>query len=47
MLAVQGATTLTREWQEATNELAKKRHMNPLTGITSDRKNPKDFVQSS
>ncbi|KAH8117275.1 cysteine proteinase [Phellopilus nigrolimitatus] len=37
--------TMTKEWQEASNELAKEQQMNPITGISSEGYSGKGFVQ--
>ncbi|KAJ2770936.1 cytochrome c oxidase [Coemansia nantahalensis] len=37
--------TMTREWQEASNEYAKKHNMNPISGISSEGYKGKGFVQ--
>jgi len=37
--------TLSKEWQEASNEYAKENKMNPITGISSDGYKGKGFVQ--
>jgi len=39
--------TMTREWQEASNEYAKEKKINPITGISSEGYKGKGFVQSS
>jgi len=38
--------TLTKEWQEATNERAKELKLNPITGISSEGYSGKGFVQA-
>ncbi|PGH18875.1 hypothetical protein AJ79_00291 [Helicocarpus griseus UAMH5409] len=38
--------TMTKEWQEATNEYAKREKMDPITGISSEGYTGKGFVQS-
>ncbi|KAH8832548.1 COX4, subunit IV of cytochrome c oxidase [Flagelloscypha sp. PMI_526] len=38
--------TMTREWQEASNERAKEMKLNPITGITSEGYSGKGFIQS-
>ncbi|TFK36460.1 cytochrome c oxidase subunit IV-domain-containing protein [Crucibulum laeve] len=39
--------TLTKEWQEATNERALEMKLNPITGISSEGYKGKGFVQST
>ncbi|KAI9144778.1 cytochrome c oxidase polypeptide V [Paraphysoderma sedebokerense] len=39
--------TISKEWQEASNELAKQQKANPLTGIASDGYDGKGFVATS
>ncbi|RMJ27441.1 cytochrome C oxidase [Aspergillus sp. HF37] len=38
--------TMSKEWQEASNEYAKRERMNPLHGISSEGYSGKGFVQS-
>jgi cytochrome c oxidase subunit 4 len=38
--------TLTKEWQEATNERAKELNLNPISGISSEGYSGKGFVQA-
>jgi len=38
--------TLTKEWQEASNERAKELKLNPITGISSEGYSGKGFVQA-
>ncbi|KAI5285942.1 Cytochrome c oxidase subunit 5A [Ascosphaera acerosa] len=38
--------TMTKEWQEMSNEYAKKEKLNPITGISSEGYTGKGFVQS-
>ncbi|KZT19308.1 cytochrome c oxidase subunit IV [Neolentinus lepideus HHB14362 ss-1] len=38
--------TMTREWQEASNERAKEQKINPISGISSEGYSGKGFVQS-
>jgi len=38
--------TLTKEWQEASNERAKEMNLNPITGISSEGYSGKGFVQA-
>ncbi|KAJ3566012.1 hypothetical protein NP233_g7266 [Leucocoprinus birnbaumii] len=38
--------TMTREWEEASNERAKEMKLNPITGITSEGYSGKGFVQT-
>ncbi|KAF9532833.1 COX4, subunit IV of cytochrome c oxidase [Crepidotus variabilis] len=38
--------TMTKEWQEASNERAKEMKLNPITGITSEGYQGKGYVQS-
>ncbi|EEQ90475.1 cytochrome c oxidase subunit 4 [Blastomyces dermatitidis ER-3] len=38
--------TMTREWQEATNEYAKREKMDPITGISSEGYTGKGHIQS-
>ncbi|KAI5298728.1 alpha subunit of pyruvate dehydrogenase, partial [Ascosphaera pollenicola] len=38
--------TMTKEWQEKTNEYAKQEKLNPITGISSEGYKGKGFVQS-
>ncbi|PYH98042.1 cytochrome c oxidase polypeptide 5, mitochondrial [Aspergillus ellipticus CBS 707.79] len=38
--------TMTKEWQEASNEYAKSEKMNPISGISSEGYEGKGFVQS-
>jgi len=38
--------TLTKEWQEASNEYAREQNLNPITGISSHDYKGKGFVQS-
>jgi len=38
--------TMTKEWQEATNEYARKEKIEPLSGISSEGYDGKGFVQS-
>ncbi|EFR00792.1 cytochrome c oxidase polypeptide V [Nannizzia gypsea CBS 118893] len=38
--------TMTKEWQEATNEYALKEKLDPITGISSEGYSGKGFVQS-
>ncbi|KAJ3500395.1 hypothetical protein NMY22_g19274 [Coprinellus aureogranulatus] len=40
------AHTMTKEWQEASNERAKEMKLNPITGITSEGYKGTGFVQS-
>ncbi|PPR02200.1 hypothetical protein CVT24_011427 [Panaeolus cyanescens] len=40
------AKTMTKEWQEASNERAIEMKLNPITGITSEGYQGKGFVQS-
>ncbi|KAJ2346968.1 cytochrome c oxidase [Coemansia erecta] len=37
--------TMTKEWQEASNELALQRNLNPISGISSEGYKGKGFVQ--
>ncbi|EZF22882.1 hypothetical protein H112_04371 [Trichophyton rubrum D6] len=39
--------TMTKEWQEATNEYALKEKLDPITGISSEGYSGKGFVQSA
>jgi cytochrome c oxidase subunit 4 len=39
--------TLTKEWEEATNERAREMKINPISGISSEGYSGKGFVQSS
>lgn len=39
--------TMTKEWEEATNERAREMKLNPITGISSEGYSGKGFVQSS
>ncbi|EEP79265.1 cytochrome c oxidase subunit IV [Uncinocarpus reesii 1704] len=38
--------TMTKEWQEATNEYARKEKLEPITGIASEGYQGKGFIQS-
>ncbi|KAI0034523.1 cytochrome c oxidase subunit IV family [Vararia minispora EC-137] len=38
--------TMTKEWQEASNERAKEMNLNPISGISSEDYKGKGFVQS-
>ncbi|KAH1610326.1 Cytochrome c oxidase subunit 5 [Aspergillus fumigatus] len=38
--------TMTKEWQEATNEYAKREKINPLYGVSSEGYEGKGFIQS-
>jgi len=38
--------TMTREWQEASNEMAKERNMDPITGVASEGYKGKGHIQS-
>ncbi|TDL27324.1 COX4, subunit IV of cytochrome c oxidase [Rickenella mellea] len=46
-LAAPPPRTLTKEWQEASNDLAKERKLNPISGISSDDYKGKGFVTAS
>ncbi|KAK2746216.1 Cytochrome c oxidase subunit 5A [Myotisia sp. PD_48] len=46
LLANPAPKTMTKEWQEATNEYALKEQLDPLTGISSEGYSGKGFVQS-
>jgi len=37
--------TMTREWQEASNQLAKERNMDPITGVASEGYKGKGYIQ--
>jgi hypothetical protein len=39
--------TMTKEWQEASNEIALEQKQNPITGIASDNYKGKGHVQSA
>ncbi|EDN09792.1 predicted protein [Histoplasma mississippiense (nom. inval.)] len=38
---------MTKEWQEATNEYAKREKMDPITGISSEGYSGKGHIQSA
>ncbi|KAJ1868800.1 cytochrome c oxidase [Coemansia sp. RSA 1722] len=38
--------TLTKEWQEASNTIAKEKNINPISGVSSEGYEGKGFVQS-
>ncbi|KAJ1733995.1 cytochrome c oxidase [Coemansia sp. Benny D160-2] len=38
--------TMTKEWQEASNEYAKERNINPISGISSENYKGKGFVKT-
>ncbi|XP_006456398.1 COX4 subunit IV of cytochrome c oxidase [Agaricus bisporus var. bisporus H97] len=46
LMAPPAPRTLTKEWEEATNERAKEMKLNPITGISSEGYKGKGFVQS-
>ncbi|KAK2873239.1 Cytochrome c oxidase subunit 5 [Arthroderma sp. PD_2] len=46
LLAQPPPKTMTKEWQEATNEYALKEKLDPITGISSEGYSGKGFVQS-
>ncbi|EPQ27294.1 uncharacterized protein PFL1_05217 [Pseudozyma flocculosa PF-1] len=46
-LAAAPPRTMTKEWQEATNEKAIEEKLNPITGITSENYKGPGFVQSA
>ncbi|KAJ2841668.1 Cytochrome c oxidase subunit 5 [Coemansia erecta] len=39
--------TLTKEWQEASNVMAKEKNINPISGVSSEGYQGKGFVQSN
>ncbi|EPQ57821.1 cytochrome c oxidase subunit IV [Gloeophyllum trabeum ATCC 11539] len=43
-VSVKPPNTMTREWQEASNERAKEQKMNPISGISSEGYSGKGFV---
>ncbi|KAL1970409.1 hypothetical protein VTN77DRAFT_5570 [Rasamsonia byssochlamydoides] len=46
MFARDPPRTMTKEWQEATNEYAKREKIEPITGISSEGYSGRGFVQS-
>jgi len=46
LFAKQPPRTMTKEWQEASNEYAKREKINPISGISSEGYEGKGFVQS-
>ncbi|WEW56363.1 Cytochrome c oxidase subunit 5B, mitochondrial [Emydomyces testavorans] len=47
MFAGPAPKTMTKEWQEATNEYARKEKLEPITGISSEGYKGKGFIQSA
>ncbi|KAJ2849453.1 cytochrome c oxidase [Coemansia brasiliensis] len=44
--AIPKPRTMTKEWQEASNEYARERNINPISGVSSEGYKGKGFVQN-